>query len=284
MNRNKYQSRISEERQVFLLRSAEPFLPAVFVSGAGYSVWGAGGYLSTPSKPVTSINLITEGSVVFTQRGREMRVGQGGVLICHRGMDQCIRSGPEGYVCKRWVHLRGHFTDMMFAFSGLLDKDSIDCEPSHRLSHLFRRSYALVRSDAPGRAVTLGAIGYELIMALGKMISGEYPPAVRSAMYYMESAIDRFPSLDEVAHQVHVSSRHLTRLFNQSVKLSPLAWFTREKMYRALDLLTSTDVRVKDIALRLGYSTTANFSLAFKRFTGHSPRHYRCSGQKKCPV
>ncbi|MCP4306443.1 MAG: helix-turn-helix transcriptional regulator [bacterium] len=41
-----------------------------------------------------------------------------------------------------------------------------------------------------------------------------------------------------------------------------------------------TQFSVAEIARDLGYSTTANFSRAFKRWTGKSPRQYRKDTQE----
>ena len=44
---------------------------------------------------------------------------------------------------------------------------------------------------------------------------------------------------------------------------------------RALMLLESTSLTVTEIAMELGYSEHANFTRAFRRWTGHSPHMYR---------
>ena len=40
-------------------------------------------------------------------------------------------------------------------------------------------------------------------------------------------------------------------------------------------LLEQSDLTVEQIALRLGYSSPANFSRAFRRWSGHAPGAYR---------
>jgi AraC-like DNA-binding protein len=51
-----------------------------------------------------------------------------------------------------------------------------------------------------------------------------------------------------------------------------------ERHARALVLLRSSGLSVKDVAQRLGYSDVANFMRAFKRWTGQTPGAFRGEG------
>lgn len=76
--------------------------------------------------------------------------------------------------------------------------------------------------------------------------------------------------LDEVAAQLHVSSRTLKRrLAELGTSYSEI--LDGERKRRALALLRTTSLTVDEIAERLGYSDVANFGRAFRRWTGSSP-------------
>ena len=47
------------------------------------------------------------------------------------------------------------------------------------------------------------------------------------------------------------------------------------RLERARDLLGSTGMNLSQIADALGYADAANFTRAFKRWTGLSPSHFR---------
>ena len=87
-------------------------------------------------------------------------------------------------------------------------------------------------------------------------------------------------TLEEVAAQVHVSPRTLKRrLAEQGTSYSELLEAERER--RARQLLDTTSLSVDAIAERLGYSDPANFSRAFRRWTGHTPGALRRAHQKR---
>lgn len=84
------------------------------------------------------------------------------------------------------------------------------------------------------------------------------------------------PTADEVARRLHVSTRTLKRrLAEHGTSYSDvLTGVLRE---RAIALLDDPKSSVEDVAGRLGYSDVANFTRAFRRWTGRTPAAHRAS-------
>ena len=81
-------------------------------------------------------------------------------------------------------------------------------------------------------------------------------------------------SLEEVSAEVHVSARTLKRRL-AAQELTYTEVLDEQRRERALLLLRSPTLSMDDVATKLGYSDTANFSRAFRRWTGVSPGSYR---------
>ena len=81
-------------------------------------------------------------------------------------------------------------------------------------------------------------------------------------------------SIENVAERLHMSDRTLKRqLAAEGTSFSTLV---DEVRYRhATSLLSRTDYTLEQIADELGYSDVANFSRAFKRWSGRSPSNWR---------
>ena len=81
-------------------------------------------------------------------------------------------------------------------------------------------------------------------------------------------------SIENVADRLHMSDRTLKRqLAAEGTSFSSLV---DEVRYRhATSLLSRTDYSLEQIADELGYSDVANFSRAFKRWSGRSPSSWR---------
>ena len=82
------------------------------------------------------------------------------------------------------------------------------------------------------------------------------------------------PKLARVAATLFVSERTLKRrLQEESASFQNLVDHVR--LQRAGELLKNTGMNLSQIADALGYADAANFTRAFKRWTGTSPSHYR---------
>jgi AraC-like DNA-binding protein len=86
-----------------------------------------------------------------------------------------------------------------------------------------------------------------------------------------------FRTLEQVARCLHVSGRTLKRrLSEHGTSFSEL--LDEQRRHLAMLLLRSPDSSIEDVADRLGYTDPANFTRAFRRWTGQTPRAFRRSG------
>ena len=90
------------------------------------------------------------------------------------------------------------------------------------------------------------------------------------------------PSLRTVASSMHVSPRTLKRqLAGEGTTFSQIE--DEERRDKAIFLLGSPALSLKEIADRLGYANLANFSRAFQRWTGNTPGEHRASLSARRP-
>ncbi|MBN7769854.1 AraC family transcriptional regulator [Marinobacter daepoensis] len=82
------------------------------------------------------------------------------------------------------------------------------------------------------------------------------------------------PKLARVASTLFVSERTLKRRL-QEEGANFQALVDKVRLERARELLASTAMNLSQIADTLGYADAANFTRAFKRWTGLSPSHFR---------
>lgn len=91
-----------------------------------------------------------------------------------------------------------------------------------------------------------------------------------------------FPNIDETAKQLNMSVRTLRRnLTKEDSSFQNLLDEIRQQL--AQEYLT-TNMSIERIAELLGYSEAANFSHAFKRWSGVAPSHYRLHHSRNTPL
>jgi AraC-like DNA-binding protein len=87
-------------------------------------------------------------------------------------------------------------------------------------------------------------------------------------------AHDRWLSIDEAGEVVGTSVRTMQRRLAKE-KVTYSAVVDKARLAIAVSLLETADAKLSDIAAKLGYSTPANFSRAFSRWTDVSPSEFR---------
>ena len=101
--------------------------------------------------------------------------------------------------------------------------------------------------------------------------NGRTEPAVDRALALIEASRGRF-RVEELADDIGVSCRHLTRQFQRTVGLSPKEFGRVARFLHALQLLSNGNGRsFTDVALQSGYFDQAHFNHEFREFAGMSP-------------
>lgn len=80
---------------------------------------------------------------------------------------------------------------------------------------------------------------------------------------------------EDLASLVGLSRAHFMRLFKATTGMTAHAFVEQQRLQQAQALLATTDMPLKQVAVQLGFSTPASFSLAFRRLTGLTPGNYR---------
>jgi len=107
-----------------------------------------------------------------------------------------------------------------------------------------------------------------------------FDPRVRSAMDFVGSHLEEQVTLSGIADAAGLSVSRLSSLFRQHLGISPMHYREAQRIDRARSLLELTSLSVKEIAHRVGFSSSFYFSLRFKTLTQHSPRSYRLARTK----
>jgi AraC family transcriptional activator of mtrCDE len=105
-------------------------------------------------------------------------------------------------------------------------------------------------------------------------------PHIARALACMHERPERAWTLEELAQEAGLSRAAFARSFSASVGEPPHSYLTRWRMGIAAQLLEETDLRLAEIAPRVGYRSEFSFSRAFKLARGVSPIQYRRAAQR----
>jgi AraC family transcriptional activator of pyochelin receptor len=82
-------------------------------------------------------------------------------------------------------------------------------------------------------------------------------------------------SIPEIAREVGLSKTRLTRGFKQLFNSGLFEFLENARLEKAKELLANTNKTLKQISVDLGYKYSNNFSTAFKRKYGRTPRSWK---------
>ncbi len=101
-------------------------------------------------------------------------------------------------------------------------------------------------------------------------------PQDRSILF-MQKNLDKTLSLAELAASVNLSVSHYSALFKKTTGFSPIDYFNHLKIQKACQYLQFTELRIREIAFRIGIDDPLYFSRLFNRTMGYGPKEYRKS-------
>ena len=102
---------------------------------------------------------------------------------------------------------------------------------------------------------------------------------IKDALAVMNRELENDISVVSIAKSLGVNREHLTRTFQKRLQRSPQDILLEMKIRRASYLLKDTDLFIKEIAARLGYSDYRNFIRVFREAKNMTPSEFRHHGR-----
>lgn len=94
---------------------------------------------------------------------------------------------------------------------------------------------------------------------------------------YIQIYLDQDIKLEDLSECVGMSQYYFSRLFKQSMGVSPYQFVLQQRIERAKQLLQQKDLAIAEIALLSGFKNQSHLTTLFRKFTGVTPRVFRNS-------
>lgn len=98
---------------------------------------------------------------------------------------------------------------------------------------------------------------------------------VLKAKRIIETEYMTISGIYDISQKLGVSQSHLSRVFSNELKSSPIEYLTRVKLQEAVNLLNESGESIDSIALRCGFSCGNYFCKVFRKYMNISPVEYR---------
>lgn len=98
---------------------------------------------------------------------------------------------------------------------------------------------------------------------------------VEEALAYIQSNYQDDISVKDIADYLSIDRSYLHRIFKKYTKMSTQEYILNLKMEKASSLLSTTNLKIGDIARSVGYHDPLLFSKTFKKIKQYTPSDYR---------
>ena len=178
-----------------------------------------------------------------------------------------------------WVGYTGREAEEMSRLCGFGRERRVIASPQPELAWNALRQ---LRQDAAslrlGHVAALGGL-YRFLSLLAperdEHAAPEHERYYEKAMWYMQGAYARHITVQEIADFVGLSRSQLFRVFEKNCGQSPKQAMQQMRLEHGRLLLKNSDLSVEQVALSVGFSSSAQFSAAFRERFSLSPREYR---------
>lgn len=98
---------------------------------------------------------------------------------------------------------------------------------------------------------------------------------IEDTLSYVYSNIDKDITVRDAAERINMSESNFSHVFSDEMGISFLRFVIKAKMERAARLLVTTDLRINEIADKIGINNPNYFSVQFRKYYGISPASFR---------
>ena len=223
-----------------------------------------------------------EGSFRSTTFG-ETTLREGDLFLLFPGEWHTYHPNPKTGWSSYWIGFRGRNMDDRVRAGFLSPRKPIyHVGFSDEIVRLYKTAYETATIEAAySQQLAAGIVNHliGLMYSLERNIqlsrNQSHVDMVRRAQLRIREALESSLTIQQVAEDMGVSYSNFRKLFKEYTGISPAIYQQDLRLQRAKELLSTTDMSVKEIAYRLNFESPDYFSAKFKNKTGRRPSELR---------
>ena len=182
----------------------------------------------------------------------------------------------------RWIHFTVHGMDSILQGRGEHEPWIFSWAGAARLDQLWSDLLNTHIPPMQEEAVRISAILYEMItLSVHHAETIEGMPKMRlkdnltEVADWIRAHCDEPLTLEQMAFQANCSPSHFCRQFRRLMGKSPITYLIECRILRSKTMLVSTNLTIKEIAERIGFSSSSYFIHTFRKLEGITPEQFR---------
>lgn len=183
--------------------------------------------------------------------------------------------------CHSWLHCQGSMITQILAQNDIPLNSAIAVEQDSLADECLLQIHQELTQQAVPDEVIVGNLLENWMRCVARIVRGDAASAVPGEFLrvknYIECHYSEEIKLADLAKSVYYSVPHFCSEFKRFFGCSAIAYAVTQRLHHARYLLRDTNLRVGEIASKVGYQDIYYFSRHFKKRYGMSPRAMRRS-------
>ena len=227
---------------------------------------------------------LTEGEGVFQSTNqRPTRIKEGDLFLLFPGEWHTYHPLPQKGWKSYWIGFKGRNVDDRVR-AGFLSptKPIYHVGFSSEIVHLYDEAFKKAKEEAAYSQQTLAGIVNHLV---GLMYSLErnivlnkehnYVDIMNRARLRIRESLESNLTIQKIAEELGIGYSNFRKLFKEYTGVAPAMYQQELRLQRAKEMLSTTNLSIKEIAYRLNFDSPDYFSAKFKIKTGRKPSDFR---------
>lgn len=221
------------------------------------------------------------GELLINNQIYPVKPGQGFLLFPNEAHMYQPLSEPWGV---HWVSFNGSLVPHLLQQSGITRSGVFTLTTPDSLIMHITNIYNMSSTGHPFLAMECSKLLYSFLLDLMRSVWTNSPSTAHNYMklhpvtQFIEANCHRPITIDEMAHCIEVSPQYLCHLFKITLKMRPMEYVNRERINKSKEwMFREPNMKMQDIALRIGFDNPSYFSSVFKKIEGVSPEQFRRS-------
>lgn len=227
---------------------------------------------------------ITEGEGLFrSSHVKETPLREGDMFLLFPDERHSYHPRQETGWKSYWIGFKGRNMDERVKEGFLsVEKPIYHVGYSSEIEQLYKQAYETAVNEPPFAQQMMAGIVNHMVgvmYALERSIelnkNYTHRDMIDRARMRIREALESNLTIQQIAEEMSVSYSNFRKLFKEYTGLSPAVYQQDLKLQRAKELLSTTNMSVKEIAYRLNFDSPDYFSAKFKIKTGRKPSEMR---------
>ncbi|MCF2938477.1 AraC family transcriptional regulator [Paenibacillus alkaliterrae] len=181
-----------------------------------------------------------------------------------------------------WLSFRGDLSEPLFRQAGITQSGVYSTADHDMIVTHMKNIYAMTQSGRAFLGLECSKLVYMFLLDLMKVIMVSSHSVEQNyvklhpVFQYIEANYTRLITIKDLARCIDVTPQYLCLLFKKALRMRPMEYVNRERINRSKELMFhESDIKMHEIAQRVGFDSPSYFSSVFRRLEGLSPEQFK---------